>query len=108
MRVLLIQPPIEDFYTTPVRLYPLGLLYAAAVFRKSGCRVQILDCLEPLEKKQLPLPADFSYLKPLLDSNPLLFRNYYRFGISTEKILNAIDAFNSASVAATDTVRVSS
>lgn len=93
MRVLLIQPPLEDFYTTPIRLYPLGLLYAAAVLQKTGCQVRILDCLTPLKKKQRPLPGDFSYLKPLQQSNPLLFKHYYRFGISTEKILSALDAF---------------
>ena len=30
MKVLLVQPPIEDFYDTPIRTYPLGLLYLAA------------------------------------------------------------------------------
>ena len=93
MRVLLIQPPLEDFYTTPIRLYPLGLLYTAAVLKKIGCQVQVLDCLTPLRKRRRPIPSEFSYLKSFLADNPLLFKNYYRFGISTEKILTTIDDF---------------
>ena len=30
MRVLLIQPPVEDFYDTDVRLQPIGLCYLKA------------------------------------------------------------------------------
>lgn len=93
MRVLLIQPPLEDFYTTPIRLYPLGLLYVARVFQEAGATVQILDCLSPLKKRQLPLPADFFYLRPFLEENPFLFKHYYRFGLSEKKIVSAIKAF---------------
>ena len=35
MKVLLIQPPIEDFYDTSVRTYPLGLLYIGARLARS-------------------------------------------------------------------------
>lgn len=90
MKVLLIQPPIEDFYTTPIRLYPLGLLYAATTLRKLGCEVELLDCLDPPHKKQLPFPHSFNYLKPLFENNPYLFRAYYRFGISDEQIMEKI------------------
>jgi len=93
MRVLLIQPPLEDFYTTAIRLYPLGLVYAAAVLRKLGVTVQILDCLNPLKKHPLPLPADFHYLVPFLERDPLLFKRYYRFGISDAAILRRIEDF---------------
>ena len=90
MRVLLIQPPLEDFYTTAIRLYPLGLLYAAAVLRRLGVSVQILDCLSPLKKNPLPLPPDFRYLEPFLQRDPLLFKRYYRFGISDAAIVRSI------------------
>ena len=33
MKVLLVQPPIEDYYDTSVRTYPLGLLYLASAIR---------------------------------------------------------------------------
>ena len=93
MRVLLIQPPLEDFYTTAIRLYPLGLVYAAAVLRKLGVAVGILDCLNPLRKKHLPLPPDFHYLEPFLRQNPLLFKRFYRFGISDAAMVRNIEEF---------------
>jgi radical SAM superfamily enzyme YgiQ (UPF0313 family) len=93
MRVLLVQPPIEDFYTTPIRLYPLGLLYAARVIENAGAEVAALDCLSPPKKRQLPIPACFGYLPPL-DRVPHFFKGYYRFGLSDEEILRRVDAFS--------------
>jgi radical SAM superfamily enzyme YgiQ (UPF0313 family) len=92
MKVLLVQPPLEDFYTTPIRLYPLGLLYAAAVFERAGCVVEILDCLSPLRKTRIPIPPDFAYMKPFMD-NPYFFNGYYRFGMKEEQIVQRIKDF---------------
>ncbi len=89
MRVLLIQPPLEDFYTTPIRLYPLGLAYAAGVLEGEGVEAGILDCLSPPRKRQIPVPDSFSYLPPL-DRVPHFFKGYYRFGLSDEEILRRI------------------
>lgn len=90
MKVLLIQPPIEDFYTTPIRLYPLGLLYAAATLRQLGVDVDLLDCLAPAKKRQLAIPNEFSYLEHPFKNNPLLFKGYYRFGLTDEQIMDRI------------------
>lgn len=94
MRILLIQPPIEDFYTTPIRLYPLNLLYVASVLRLLDVDVQVFDCLTPLKKRRIPIPDDFSYLRPLIEAEPLMFRNYYRFGLETGAILEVISDFS--------------
>ena len=94
MKILLIQPPIEDFYTTPIRLYPLGLLYAARVFHHEGFQVKILDCLNPLKKRKIPIPADFAYLKPFFQNNSYLFKGYYRFGITEDEITSEILSFS--------------
>jgi len=91
MKVLLIQPPLEDFYTTPIRLYPLGLLYAAGVVERAGAEVEILDCLSPLKKRPIPVPASFAFLPPV-DRIPYFFKGYYRFGISDEEILCRVSA----------------
>ncbi|MCR4395349.1 MAG: B12-binding domain-containing radical SAM protein [Candidatus Saccharicenans sp.] len=85
-RILLIQPPLEDFYTTPIRLYPLGLLYAASVLKAYGFQVEILDCLNPLRRKAVPLPSKFTYLKPYL-GQPYFFRCFQHFGWPVEKIV---------------------
>ncbi len=34
MQVILIQPPVQDFYDTDVRLQPIGLCYIKAAVRK--------------------------------------------------------------------------
>lgn len=34
MKLLLLQPPIQDFYETDIRLQPLGLCYLKAAVRK--------------------------------------------------------------------------
>ncbi|MEW5909623.1 MAG: cobalamin-dependent protein [Thermodesulfobacteriota bacterium] len=94
MKVLLIQPPIRDFYTTPIRLYPLGLLYAARVFQHEGVEVQILDCLSPLKKKKIPVPDEFAYLSPFLRENPYLFKGFYRFGLPESEIASKIASFS--------------
>jgi radical SAM superfamily enzyme YgiQ (UPF0313 family) len=89
MRVLLIQPPIEDFYTTPIRFYPLGLLYVAAILQGRGHEVAVLDCLTPFRKRQRTVPADFRDLIPLFQNRPLLFKHYYHFGMTHEEVIMA-------------------
>ena len=89
MKVLLVQSPIEDFYTTAIRLYPLGLLYVAAVLENAGCTVEILDCLSPLRKRRIPVPGDFAYLEPFM-SDPFFFKGYYRFGRDMDGIVRRI------------------
>lgn len=92
MKILFIQPPIEDFYTTPIRLYPLGLLYAARVATKMGIVVEILDCLTPLKKRQLALPHDFAHMRPYMQKEPLLFQHYFRFGLPLPAVVARIKA----------------
>ncbi|MCX7973209.1 MAG: B12-binding domain-containing radical SAM protein [Candidatus Aminicenantes bacterium] len=92
-RALLIQPPLEDFYTTPIRLYPLGLLYTARVLQIYGWEVKILDSLSPLRKKRISLPEKFAYLQPYLN-HPYFFKNYYRFGLNKEKIISIVKEYS--------------
>ncbi len=100
MRVLLIQPPIEDFYITPIRTYPLNLIYLASALEAAGIEVSILDCLNPLTRRTLAYPKAFDYLKAYYDPNERgpskLFGHYYRFGLSDEAILQRIKAFDPA------------
>ncbi|HOT96084.1 MAG TPA: radical SAM protein [bacterium] len=92
MRILLLQPPLEDFYTTPIRLYPLGLLYTAAVLRRAGHEVTLVDALTPLKKRTLALPAGLRHLRPFLGATPHFFSHYYRFGREDEALLTEIAA----------------
>lgn len=96
MRILLIQPPVRDFYQTAIRTQPLGLACLAAALQQHGHSVSILDCQEPGNKKQLPLPARFSYLEKFYipaDISPFkLFGSYSHFGISWEELARRIAA----------------
>lgn len=90
MNILLIQPPVQDFYQTGSRTQPLGLAYLAASLQQHGHTASILDCQVPGLKKQLPVPRKFSYLKDFYaecDISPFrLYSKYFHFGISYEAI----------------------
>lgn len=101
MRVLLIQPPVEDFFYTPARSYPLGLLSLGTVLEYHGYAVRILNSLEDPSKETLPFPRQFLYLKRYYHQNlsPFrLFSHYYRFGCSVERIRQTIREFRPALV----------
>jgi radical SAM superfamily enzyme YgiQ (UPF0313 family) len=89
MKILLIQPPIRDFYQTSIRTQPIGLAYLAALLKKNGHNVGILDC-QTETKKSIPIPAELSYLKdfyPFNDRSPFkLYSGYYHFGTGWEEI----------------------
>src|SRR4030043_144675 len=89
MKILLIQPPIQDFYQTSIRTQPIGLAYLAASLKNNGHEVEILDC-QTEEKKSIPIPAELSYLKdfyPFNDRSPFkLYSGYYHFGMGWEEI----------------------
>ena len=42
MKLVLIQPPIQDFYDTDIRLQPIGLAYLKAAVRKSLLDVNVV------------------------------------------------------------------
>jgi radical SAM superfamily enzyme YgiQ (UPF0313 family) len=89
MKILLMQPPIQDFYRTSIRTQPIGLAYLAASLRNHGHEVEIVDC-QTEKKKSIPIPAELSYLRdfyPFNDQSPFkLYSGYYHFGIDYEEI----------------------
>ena len=93
MKTLLVQPPIQDFYYTPIRTQPIGLAYLASSLQSEGHTVEILDC-RARGKWELPVPPEFSYLTefyPFNDRSPFaLYSGYYHFGMSWEQIRQEI------------------
>jgi radical SAM superfamily enzyme YgiQ (UPF0313 family) len=89
MKILLIQPPIQDFYQTSIRTQPIGLAYLAASLKTDGHEVDILDC-QTEKKRSIPIPSELSYLKdfyPFNDRSPFkLYTGYYHFGMDWEEI----------------------
>jgi radical SAM superfamily enzyme YgiQ (UPF0313 family) len=94
MKILLIQPPVQDFYQTSIRTQPIGLAYLAASLRTHGHEVEILDC-QTEKKRSIPIPPELSYLKdfyPFNDRSPFkLYTGYYHFGMGWGEIRKKIE-----------------
>jgi len=92
MKILLIQPPIQEFYDTDIRLQPLGLCMLKAVARKFFPHIQVLvrDYHQGYGRKTIPLPGELSYLRDYFkypDASPFsTFFHYYHFGAPFEEI----------------------
>lgn len=88
--ILLIQPPIRDFYLTAKRTIPYGLTSIAATLRHQGYRVAILDALANGKSRPAPLPEPLSYLSDVYgpaDTSPFaLFHQYRHYGYALSTI----------------------
>jgi len=84
--ILLIQPPIQDFYLTAKRTQPYGLAAVAAAVRAAGFSVELLDALARAKARAAPLPPALEEARALYgppDRSPFaLFARYRRFGLS--------------------------
>lgn len=94
MKILLIQPPIRDFYQTSIRTQPIGLAYLAASLRTYGHEVEILDC-QTERKRSIPIPRELSYLRDFYsfnDRSPFkLYSGFYHFGMGWDEIRREIE-----------------
>jgi anaerobic magnesium-protoporphyrin IX monomethyl ester cyclase len=92
--VVLVQPPIADFYLTKKRTIPYGLLSLAASLKAHGHDANILDSLATNKAKPLALPDDFAYLTPFYgrpdQSLFCLFHQFRHFGYSFEHIAHTV------------------
>ncbi|MEA3499900.1 MAG: radical SAM protein [Candidatus Marinimicrobia bacterium] len=89
MKLLLCQPPIEDFYSTKERTYPLGLTYLAGVVKDLSVKVKIKDFLSVKKRNTIKIPNNFEKLKihyKYDKSEIKIFNQYYHFGESWENI----------------------
>ena len=90
MKILLIQPPVRDFYITPIRTQPLGLAYVAASLIQHGHDVTLLDCING-KKTSIPVPDELGYCTAFYhfdDTGPYkLYTGYYHFGMEWKDIL---------------------
>lgn len=88
--ILLIQPPIRDFYLTAKRTIPYGLASIAAGLLEAGFSVQIMDALATAKYRAVDLPPEMSYLQPFYgrpDRSPFaLFHHFRHFGYSFDTI----------------------
>ena len=88
--ILLIQPPIRDFYLTAKRTIPYGLACIAPALIKSGFSVKILDALATSKSRACDLPREMDYLRKYYGqpdrSAFALFHQFRHFGYSFEHI----------------------
>jgi len=94
--LLLIQPPVQDFYDTDIRLQPLGLCMLKAAVQRylPHVKVTVKDYHQGFGKRSIPLPAGLAYLKsyyPHPDESPFCsFHQYYHFGAPFETIAREV------------------
>lgn len=89
MRIALIQAPIEDFYSTTQRTYPLGLTYLAGALKDLPVEVNIIDLITGHGRQTIPIPSSFKAIRSyiLYDRSPIsVFHTYYHWGASWEYI----------------------
>ncbi len=88
--ILLIQPPIRDFYLTAKRTVPYGLACIAAALIQEGFSVDIVDALATKKSHPIDLPKELNYLNTYYgqpDVSPFgLFHSFRHFGYSYQHI----------------------
>jgi radical SAM superfamily enzyme YgiQ (UPF0313 family) len=88
--ILLIQPPVQDFYLTAKRTIPYGLASLAAALRDAGFGVRLLDAHSRAKSRKISLPAELAYLEAYYsrsDHSPFaLFQHYRHFGYGFDHI----------------------
>ena len=96
MKVILIQPPIQEFYDTDIRLQPLGLCMLKGAVKKHlpEVEVRVKDYHHGHGRRTLSLPPELSHLKEYYahpDSSPFCaFHHYYHFGAPFDVIAEEV------------------
>src|SRR5262249_1880773 len=92
MKLLLIQPPVQDFYDTDVRLQPVGLCYLKAAVNKHLPEVEVIikDFHGGRGRTTVKIPKELQYLTDYYhyaDKSPFsTFHQYYHFGLGFDQI----------------------
>jgi len=92
MKLLLLQPPIQDFYDTDIRLQPIGLAYLKAIVHQHlpGVQVVIKDYHHGWRRQTIKVPKELGYLRDYYayrDESPFsTFHQYFHFGADFETI----------------------
>lgn len=96
MKILLLQPPVRDFYETDIRLQPIGLAYLKAAVKKYLPDVNVIlkDYHAGWGRRTIPYPDEFSHLRAFYgngDKSPFsTFHHYYHFGADFETIAKEV------------------
>ncbi len=92
--VILIAPPIREFYLTKKRTIPYGLACIAKELEQAGFSCAIIDALARDKSKVIEYPKGFDHLVPHYGKTDItlfsLFHHYRHFGYSFEHIANLV------------------
>ncbi len=100
LKVLLAVPPIQDFYDTEIRHFPLGLLYLKSALNQyhPDVEVKLIDFHHGCGKKSIPVPRELQYTRHYFRKNDLSpfssFYHYYHFGKDFDSIVEEIAGLN--------------
>ncbi len=93
-QVVLVQPPIEDYYLTRKRTLPYGLMSIAASLKAAGIDTAVIDALATRKSKPRPRPERFAHMDDFYGradrSLFCLFHSYRHFGYSLDHIALAV------------------
>jgi anaerobic magnesium-protoporphyrin IX monomethyl ester cyclase len=94
--ILLVQPPITDYYHTAKRTIPYGLASIAAAVSQAGFSVAVLDAMATGKSRMIAPPAELDYLDAFhgrADHSPFgLFHHFRYYGYSLEYLGQQIKA----------------
>jgi radical SAM superfamily enzyme YgiQ (UPF0313 family) len=92
--VVLIAPPIREFYLTKKRTIPYGLACIAKQLEQAKISCTIIDALARNKSKIIEYPKGFDHLVPHYGRTDItffsLFHHYRHFGYSFEHIANLV------------------
>ncbi|MBF0529403.1 MAG: B12-binding domain-containing radical SAM protein [Deltaproteobacteria bacterium] len=97
MKLLLLNPPIRDFYDTEIRLQPLGLAMIKAAVRKYVPQVEVIikDYHHGHGRRTVPIPSALAYVKEFYsvpDQSPFsTFHQFYHFGAAYEDLARDVE-----------------
>ncbi len=94
IKILLVQPPMEEFYLTRKRTIPYGLASICANLEQKGYQTQIIDALATDKSKNIEYPKEFFHLKSYYGRDDIslfsLFHRFRHFGYSYEHIATQV------------------
>jgi hypothetical protein len=96
MKLLLLQPPIQDFYDTEIRLQPVGLAYLKAAVKQHLPQIEVIikDYHHGWGRQTVTVPRELQYLKEYnahADSSPFsTFHYFYHFGAGYQAIADEV------------------
>ncbi len=96
VKLILIQPPVRDFYQTGQRLFPLGLCYLKAALSKHfpEARATVWDRQGGHGRKTVGIPRELAFLRDyyrVRDKGPFsAFSEFYHFGADYDSIAEEV------------------